>query len=68
VALIYALNHPFDIVGQIVASEDSITDHTRQNEDTPIHEVALTFAGIVSSLVVGSFLSYHLYLVSWVLI
>ena len=49
---------------QIVVSEESITDDTRQNEDTPIHEVALTFAGIVFSLVVGSFLSYHFYLVS----
>jgi len=67
-ALIYAFNNPFAIVGQFVVSEDSITDHTRQNEDTPIHEVALTFAGIVFSLMVGSFLSYHLYLVSWVFI
>lgn len=34
------------------------------NADTPIHELMLAFAGIVFSIVVGSFFFYHVYLVS----
>ncbi|KAJ3570099.1 hypothetical protein NP233_g4624 [Leucocoprinus birnbaumii] len=34
------------------------------NEYTPIHEMALAFAGAVFTLVIGSFLCYHLYLIS----
>lgn len=31
---------------------------------TPIHELFLSFAGIVFSLTIGSFLLYHVYLIS----
>jgi len=34
------------------------------DETTPIHELFLTLAGIIFSIVIGSFLGYHLYLVS----
>ncbi|KAF5360510.1 hypothetical protein D9756_004886 [Leucocoprinus leucothites] len=34
------------------------------NEYTPIHEMALAFAGILFTLVIGSFLCYHIYLIS----
>ncbi|KIK69775.1 hypothetical protein GYMLUDRAFT_150783 [Collybiopsis luxurians FD-317 M1] len=34
------------------------------DEMTPVHEILLTFAGIAFALVIGSFFSYHIYLVS----
>ncbi|KIK01889.1 hypothetical protein K443DRAFT_97841 [Laccaria amethystina LaAM-08-1] len=34
------------------------------HEFTPVHELGLAFAGIVFSLVIGSFACYHLYLIS----
>ncbi|TFK40757.1 DHHC palmitoyltransferase-domain-containing protein [Crucibulum laeve] len=34
------------------------------NEMTPVHELCLSFAGLVATLVIGSFASYHIYLVS----
>lgn len=35
-----------------------------QDPNTPIHELFLSFAGIVFTLVVGAFFLYHIYLVS----
>ncbi|KXN88085.1 Palmitoyltransferase PFA3 [Leucoagaricus sp. SymC.cos] len=34
------------------------------NEFTPVHELGLTAAGLIFTLVIGSFLCYHLYLIS----
>ncbi|KAF5382671.1 hypothetical protein D9615_002726 [Tricholomella constricta] len=39
-------------------------NYDQQNIDTPIHELILAFAGIIFSLVIGSFFFYHVYLVS----
>jgi len=33
------------------------------NENTPVHELILAFAGIIVTLVIGSFFGYHVYLV-----
>lgn len=35
-----------------------------QDTVTPIHELFLSFAGIVFTLVMGAFFIYHVYLVS----
>jgi len=36
------------------------------HEFTPVHEIGLAFAGVVFTLVVGSFWCYHLYLITYV--
>lgn len=40
----------------------------QQDESTPLHELGLGFAGLIMATVVGSFLVYHLYLISYVTI
>lgn len=37
-----------------------------QDETTPIHSLMLSFAGIVIMMVIGPFLLYHCYLVTYV--
>ena len=39
---------------------------TWQDESTPLHEMSLALAGIVVTMVIGPFLLYHIYLVSYV--
>ena len=41
---------------------------SRQDETTPVHELGIGFSGLVITAVVGSFLVYHLYLISYVTI
>ena len=40
------------------------SDSLFQDDTTPIHEISLAFYGAVITIVVGSFLCYHLYLIS----
>ncbi|KAK7468920.1 palmitoyltransferase for Vac8p [Stygiomarasmius scandens] len=42
----------------------SITHPYNVDEMTPVHELLLAFAGVVFTLVIGSFFLYHLYLVT----
>lgn len=42
----------------------AFTNPMNIDETVPLHELALGFAGIILTLVVGSFLVYHLYLVT----
>lgn len=35
-----------------------------QDESTPVHELLLAAAGVIFTLVVGSFLVYHVYLIT----
>lgn len=40
----------------------------QQDETTPLHELGIGFTGFIIAAVVGSFLVYHLYLISYVTI
>jgi len=42
----------------------AFTNPFKIDDTTPLHEMLLTFSGIVITLVVGSFLAYHLYLIT----
>jgi hypothetical protein len=35
-----------------------------QDQATPVHELLLAAAGVIFTLVVGSFLVYHIYLIT----
>lgn len=48
-ALIYAFSNPYALA---------------EPSSTPIHEIFLAFDGLIFSLVMGSFLGYHIYLIS----
>lgn len=39
-----------------------------QDESTPLYEMSLALAGIVITMVIGPFLLYHIYLVSYVIV
>lgn len=66
-ALWYAFHNPFTIVSpeyRLLSISDELM--VTQNEATPVHELILAFAGIIFTLVIGSFFCYHLYLISYV--
>jgi hypothetical protein len=67
-ALRFAFNNPLAIVGGVVfvPFKSARLISWVQDEFTPIHEMLLSLAGIIFTLVIGSFLLYHIYLVSYV--
>jgi hypothetical protein len=66
-ALWYAFHNPFTIVSpEYHLYRLASLMLGLQNEATPIHELILAFAGIIFTLVIGSFFSYHIYLISYV--
>jgi len=52
------------IVCDFISGLISQTDLWMQDITTPVHELFLSFAGIVFSLTIGSFFLYHVYLIS----
>lgn len=65
----YAVTNPMDIVCWIdIVIKKILFYQYQQDEVTPIHELGIGFAGLIVATVVGSFLVYHLYLISYVTI
>lgn len=75
-ALWYAFDNPFAVVSStsFARSSETVTKIVlglyfilfKQHELTPVHELIITFAGIIFALVIGPFAAYHLYLISCV--
>ena len=66
--LVFAFSKPLAIVRYLALRRESaeqtiILDSLYQNEITPVHMLMLAFAGCAFTLVMGSFLGYHIYLV-----
>src|SRR5258708_12293139 len=68
--LVFAFSQPLAIVRYFTSCSKSYSNTKPfcQNEITPVHMLMLSFAGCVFTLVMGSFLGYHIYLVLCVLL
>lgn len=65
-AFYYAITNPMDVVREL-RSNKYFSPTLRQDETTPLHELGIGFAGLVIAAVVGAFLGYHSYLISYVM-
>ena len=65
-ALLFAFRNPYAVVSTRFSFSVSYcqSDLLSQDDTTPIHEISLAFYGAVITIVIGSFLCYHFYLIS----